>query len=213
MHFVYQRSQTSGAPTVVVLHGWPYTFVELLPLADALQEADVVVPSLPGFGFSTIPQGYVATSQAIADTVHRLVTEELGVERYLVYGEDVGAPVSRQLGRLAGGTRCMDGGEVPRLERLPRRRGEPVRQGCAADNCDLVLADRHIRIVVAAPPVRHRRACRAGHRGAGNGLGAASRVEVSALVCRARVQRSPPVFRDASGRSLCGGGGAAAGRG
>jgi pimeloyl-ACP methyl ester carboxylesterase len=97
MHFVYQRSQTSGAPTVVVLHGWPYTFVEMLPLADALQEADVVVPSLPGFGFSTIPHGYVATSQAIADTVHLLVTEELGVERYLVYGEDVGAPVSQWL--------------------------------------------------------------------------------------------------------------------
>jgi epoxide hydrolase len=97
MHFVYQRSPTSGAPTVVVLHGWPYTFVEMLPLAAALQEADVVVPSLPGFGFSTIPHGYVATSQAIADTVHLLVTEELGVERYLVYGEDVGAPVSQWL--------------------------------------------------------------------------------------------------------------------
>jgi pimeloyl-ACP methyl ester carboxylesterase len=97
MHFVYQRSQSSGAPTVVVLHGWPYTFVEMLPLAAALPEADVVVPSLPGFGFSTIPDGYVATSQAIADTVHLLVTEELGVDRYLVYGEDVGAPVSQWL--------------------------------------------------------------------------------------------------------------------
>jgi hypothetical protein len=97
MHFVYRRSPRSGAPTVVVLHGWPYTFVEMLPLAAALPEADVVVPSLPGFGFSTIPDGYVATSQAIADTVHRLVSEELGVERYLVYGEDVGAPVSQWL--------------------------------------------------------------------------------------------------------------------
>jgi pimeloyl-ACP methyl ester carboxylesterase len=45
----------------------------------------------------SIPHGYVATSQAIADTVHLLVTKEVGVERYLVYGEDVGAPVSQWL--------------------------------------------------------------------------------------------------------------------
>jgi epoxide hydrolase len=88
MHFVYRRSQSSGAPTVVVLHGWPYTFVEMLPLAAALQEADVVVPSLPGFGFSAIPHGYVATSQAIADTVHLLVTEGLGRAGEPVAGGD-----------------------------------------------------------------------------------------------------------------------------
>jgi len=55
MHFVYQRSPSAGAPTVVVLHGWPYTFVEMLPLAVALPEADVVVPSLPDSAFPPSP--------------------------------------------------------------------------------------------------------------------------------------------------------------
>lgn len=97
MHAVYRRSERQDAPTLLVLHGWPYSFVEMLPLVDALPEATVIVPSLPGFAFSTIPSDYVATSQAMADTIHRLVTEVLGHDRYLLYGEDVGAPVSHWL--------------------------------------------------------------------------------------------------------------------
>jgi len=97
MHTVYRPAPERDAPVVVLLHGWPYSFIEMLPLADALPAAHVVVPSLPGFGFSTIPPSYVATSQAVADTVHRLISETLGFDRYLIYGEDVGAPVSQWL--------------------------------------------------------------------------------------------------------------------
>jgi pimeloyl-ACP methyl ester carboxylesterase len=97
MHTVCRRSQDENAPAVVLLHGWPYSFIEMLSLADAMPEMHIVVPSLPGFGFSAIPPDYVATSQAMADTVHRLVSDALGFDRYVIYGEDVGAPVSHWL--------------------------------------------------------------------------------------------------------------------
>jgi epoxide hydrolase len=97
MHAVCRRAPDEHAPVVVLLHGWPYSFVEMLPLVDALPEMHVIAPSLPGFTFSTVPSEYVATSQAMADTVHQLVTEQFGVRQYVVYGEDVGAPVAQWL--------------------------------------------------------------------------------------------------------------------
>jgi pimeloyl-ACP methyl ester carboxylesterase len=97
MHAVCRRAPAEDAPVVVLLHGWPYSFVEMLPLVDALPELHVLVPSLPGFAFSTVPPGYVATSQAMADVVHQLVTERFGFAEYFTYGEDVGAPVSHWL--------------------------------------------------------------------------------------------------------------------
>jgi pimeloyl-ACP methyl ester carboxylesterase len=97
MHAAFRRAPDEHAPVVVLLHGWPYSFVEMLPLVDALPEAHVIAPSLPGFAFSTAPPDYVATSQAMADTIHQLVTEQFGFGRYFIYGEDVGAPVSQWL--------------------------------------------------------------------------------------------------------------------
>ena len=97
LHFVWRRSADSSANTVLLLHGWPYSFVEMLALADALPDANIVVPSLPGFGFSLISDRYVATAPAMAQTLHGLMTKVLGIERYFVYGEDVGAPVAQWL--------------------------------------------------------------------------------------------------------------------
>ena len=97
LHFVWRRAADPGASTVLLLHGWPYSFVEMLAMADALPEANIVVPSLPGFGFSVIPDGYVATAPAMAGTLHALMTDVLGIDRFFVYGEDVGAPVAQWL--------------------------------------------------------------------------------------------------------------------
>lgn len=97
LHFA--RAGRPGTPAIVLLHGWPSTFAEMLPLADVLAaDFDVVVPSLPGFGYSpalAAPFGDVV----VARMVHQLMTEVLGVPRYLTYGEDVGTWVSD---RIAG---------------------------------------------------------------------------------------------------------------
>ncbi|QNE37338.1 epoxide hydrolase family protein [Leifsonia shinshuensis] len=94
VHVVVARGRRPGRLPVVVTHGWPYSFASMLSLADALDgELDVVVPSLPGYGFSgVLPSGF--SSAAVADRWDALMTTHLGYDRYLTYGEDVGAGVS-----------------------------------------------------------------------------------------------------------------------
>ncbi|MCH1882073.1 epoxide hydrolase family protein [Agrococcus sp. ARC_14] len=94
IHFVHVRGGRPGAVPIVLTHGWPYTFAEMLPLAEALRgEVDVVIPSLPGFGWSEpLPEPF--TSKAVARRWRSLMVDELGYERFLTYGEDVGTGVS-----------------------------------------------------------------------------------------------------------------------
>ncbi|WP_444588292.1 epoxide hydrolase family protein [Brachybacterium sp. AOP43-C2-M15] len=89
----------SGRLPVILSHGWPYSFVEMTRIVPALTAAglDVVIPSLPGFGFSAPFADRPFTSGNVADLWNRLMTEGLGYERYLTYGEDVGASVSDRL--------------------------------------------------------------------------------------------------------------------
>ena len=58
---------------------------------------DVVVPSLPGFGYSTSPDSGPVTGPAIAATWARLMTDVLGYARFGTYGEDIGSSVSHWL--------------------------------------------------------------------------------------------------------------------
>lgn len=97
LHAVHRPALTGPeAPAVLLLHGWPYTFAELLPLADELPDFHVVVPSLPGFGYSIASARYRCDRDSMAATMHALMGR-LGHERYFAYGEDVGAPVSDSL--------------------------------------------------------------------------------------------------------------------
>jgi pimeloyl-ACP methyl ester carboxylesterase len=94
IHFVHQRAEAPDAPTLLVMHGWPHTFALQLELADRLTEWNVVVPSFPGFAFSPpYPDGPI-TEHRLARTMHLLMTETLGYDRYFTYGEDVSANVN-----------------------------------------------------------------------------------------------------------------------
>jgi pimeloyl-ACP methyl ester carboxylesterase len=86
-HFVHLRRDPDRLP-VLLTHGWPSTFLELLPLADLL-DIDVVIPSLPGYLWSELLDSPV-TRQAIGESFHRLMTETLGYERYVAFGGDIG---------------------------------------------------------------------------------------------------------------------------
>jgi pimeloyl-ACP methyl ester carboxylesterase len=89
-----QLDGRAGAPVIVLTHGWPYTFAEMLPLAERLVgDFTVIVPSLPGYIFSE-PLDRPFTGPAVAELWHRLLTEVLGTPTYFSYGEDVGAGVS-----------------------------------------------------------------------------------------------------------------------
>lgn len=94
VHFVHLRSARDDAPALLVMHGWPHTFALQLEFADLLPDFHVVLPSFPGFGFSPpYPDGPMSETR-LASTMHTLMTEVLGYERYLTYGEDVSANVN-----------------------------------------------------------------------------------------------------------------------
>ena len=111
IHFVHlraPRSRDASDPIPIVLsHGWPYSFIEMLSLAGFLvnpdsrggtaqDRFDVVIPSLPGYGYSE-PMAEPFVSSAVAERWHELMTSVLGYERYATYGEDVGTWVSDRL--------------------------------------------------------------------------------------------------------------------
>ncbi|WP_181448971.1 epoxide hydrolase family protein [Nonomuraea aridisoli] len=99
IHFVHVRSERPDATPLILTHGWPNTFVEYLHLAGPLSEDfHVVIPSLPGFGFSgpTRTKGWNAAR--VADAWAELMGR-LGYERFGAHGNDAGAIVSPELGR------------------------------------------------------------------------------------------------------------------
>jgi pimeloyl-ACP methyl ester carboxylesterase len=88
VHFVHVRR---GGIPLVLTHGWPSAFLELLPLIDRLPGFDLVIPSLPGYGFSSRPP--TCTTRDVAALWHGLM-QGLGYERYGAGGGDWGAAVT-----------------------------------------------------------------------------------------------------------------------
>lgn len=108
IHFVHLRSNVPGALPIVLTHGWPGHFAEFTKTAmmlarpaehgRAAQEAfDVVIPSLPGYAFSSPPLRTGVDVFAIADQWSALMSA-LGYPRFMAHGGDIGAGVSTALG-------------------------------------------------------------------------------------------------------------------
>jgi len=101
IHFVHERAKRDGGIPLILTHGWPSAFVELLPLVPLLTDPaahgidgpafDVVIPSLPGYAFSERPQR--ATYRDVARIWHTLM-RALSYERYGAAGSDFGAGVA-----------------------------------------------------------------------------------------------------------------------
>ena len=111
VHFIHVKSRHADALPLIITHGWPGSVIELLgvigPLTDPAAHGgaagdafDLVIPSLPGYGFSAAPAevgwdpGRIA--QAWAELMRRL-----GYTRYVAQGGDQGAWVTDQMGRQA----------------------------------------------------------------------------------------------------------------
>ncbi len=101
IHFVHERARRRSGIPLILTHGWPSTFIELLPLVPLLTDPrahgidgpafDVVIPSLPGYGWSSRPNRRGVTTHYTAGLWHRLM-RRLGYERYGAQGGDFGAP-------------------------------------------------------------------------------------------------------------------------
>ncbi len=103
IHFIHQKSTSSSAIPLILNHGWPGSFLEFVPLIDALTQSstlpngndvafDLVIPSLPGYAFSSpAPAGWTVTDTA--RVLNTLMTHVLGYPTYAVHGTDVGSAV------------------------------------------------------------------------------------------------------------------------
>lgn len=108
LHLIHERGKGDHPLPLVLLHGWPSSFWQMLPIiplltdperygGDAADSFDVIVPSLPGYGFSDRPGAKGMGMRRIADLLAQLLTEELGYERFAIRASDLGAGVAQQL--------------------------------------------------------------------------------------------------------------------
>ncbi|HYC52796.1 MAG TPA: alpha/beta fold hydrolase [Gemmatimonadaceae bacterium] len=111
IHFIHVRSRHENALPMIMTHGWPGSVIEFLetvgPLTDPTRHGGtandafhLVIPSLPGYGFSGEPKELGWESGRIARAWATLM-ERLGYTRYVAQGGDVGAAVTDAMGRQA----------------------------------------------------------------------------------------------------------------
>jgi pimeloyl-ACP methyl ester carboxylesterase len=108
IHFVHERGKGPNPIPVLMLHGWPSTYVQFLKLIPLLTDPaahgapdapsfDVVVASLPGYGFSDIPRTPGFATREIAERMTKLMTDVLGYPKFALRGSDIGGSVVHQI--------------------------------------------------------------------------------------------------------------------
>src|ERR1035441_3873983 len=98
IHFIHVRSPNAAATPLILTHGWPGSFVEMLRIIPLLTDSfDIVVPSLPGYGFSDRPIRPGMNAFRIAELWVELMGE-LGYSEFGTQGGDLGAGVATALG-------------------------------------------------------------------------------------------------------------------
>lgn len=110
IHFIHVKSHEPNALPIILTHGWPGSFSEFIetigPLTDPVRHGgkaseafDVVIPSLPGYGFSGKPTAPGWNIEKTAATWAKLM-QRLGYKRWVAQGGDWGASVTSTLGQL-----------------------------------------------------------------------------------------------------------------
>lgn len=147
IHFIHVRSKHENALPVIVTHGWPGSVIEQLKIIDPLADPtahgaaasdafDLVIPSMPGYGFSGRPTSTGWDPSRIA-RAWIVLMRRLGYARYVAQGGDWGSPVSNEMGRLAPpellGIHVNLPGVVPPEVFAAVQSGGPPPAGLAAD--------------------------------------------------------------------------------
>ena len=108
IHFIHKKGSGSNPKPLLLSHGWPGSILEFLHIIDQLAHPekfggkekdafDVVVPSLPGFGFSGRPSRPIGPRK-MASIFNSLMAEVLGYKKYLAQGGDFGGAIATWLG-------------------------------------------------------------------------------------------------------------------
>ena len=154
IHFIHVRSKHPNALPVIITHGWPGSVFEQLkvigPLTDptahggrAEDAFDVVIPSMPGYGFSGKPTGTGWDLDHIARTWAELM-KRLGYTSYVAQGGDWGSPVSERDGAAGAGGFARHphqpagdraAGDRQSAQRRRTRAGRTLREGTRGVRC------------------------------------------------------------------------------
>jgi len=137
VHLVHAPGTGPDPLPLVLTHGWPSSFLEyltLLPMltdpaahgGDAADAFTVVLPSLPGFGFSGPPPPGGLLHQQVAELWHEIMTGALGYRRYAAHGSDLGAGVTARLARAHPGEVTAIHLATPGLAAPPKPWTDPV---------------------------------------------------------------------------------------
>ncbi len=94
IHFFHIPGSRKGSLPLLLTHGWPDSFLRYAKAFPLLSEFDLVVPSLPGFAFSTLPPKGFLNNAEVAELWHKLMTEVLGYREYIASGGDMGRGVT-----------------------------------------------------------------------------------------------------------------------
>lgn len=108
IHFIHERGKGPHSLPLILTHGWPDSFFrmyKIIPMltdparygGDPADSFDVIVPSLPGYGFSDRPNARGMSTVHTATLWARLMTEGLGYRRFAAAGGDIGSGVTRFL--------------------------------------------------------------------------------------------------------------------
>jgi pimeloyl-ACP methyl ester carboxylesterase len=147
IHFIHVRSKNKNALPIIITHGWPGSIIEQLKIIDPLTNPtahggdvsdsfDVVIPSLPGYGFSGKPTELGWDPARIART-WTVLMKRLGYTRYVAQGGDWGDAVTEQMAvqappGLLGIHTNMPGAVPPDIEKALEA-GGPAPAGLSAD--------------------------------------------------------------------------------
>lgn len=156
VHFLHAPSAVPGAIPLILTHGWPNSFVEFLDTIGPLTERgfDVVVPSIPGFGYSAVPRETGWTAARVA-TMWAELMSRLGYERYGVQGGDFGAYVAPEIAKTAPekviGVYVISGLGFPTEADLPGLTDDERAAFTAMQSADWMSGVDHHALLRAAP--------------------------------------------------------------
>ena len=108
IHFIKEKGTSPNSKPLLLMHGWPGSVVEFLHIIEKLAHPekfggnekdsfDVIIPSLPGFGFSGKPSKPIGPRK-MAEILNKLMTENLGYKDYMAQGGDWGATIANWIG-------------------------------------------------------------------------------------------------------------------
>ncbi len=108
VHFIHERGRGPNPIPVILTHGWPDSFLryeKIIPLltdparygGDPADSFDVIIPSIPGFGFSSQSSTKGMNNDSISELWVKLMTEELGYYKFAAGGGDMGSGITRYM--------------------------------------------------------------------------------------------------------------------